>query len=242
MNLPPVVLQTHEGILVVRDDLLPGGTKRRVIGNVLLNGTGEKGFGLSKFQSDEFVYASPACGYAQVALAYACQDLEKKATIFVAHRSNPHDLTKQAKALGAKIVTISNGRMNCVKARARDYAVSNKVNLLPFGFDCEEMREGLANVARSLKIKPKEVWTVVGSGTLIRSLQIAWPKAQFHAVRVGCKTSDIGRAKEHIAPERFEQDAKSFPPFPSCSSYDAKAWQFVVKYASPGALLWNVGR
>jgi hypothetical protein len=44
----------------------------------------------------------------------------------------------------------------------------------------------------------------------------------------------------YAAPEKFEQDAKVKPPFPSCSNYDAKAWRFIQEYARPGALFWNV--
>jgi len=42
------------------------------------------------------------------------------------------------------------------------------------------------------------------------------------------------------APEKFEQDARLRPPFPSCSNFDAKAWRFVRQRAAPGALFWNV--
>src|SRR5438128_11379913 len=99
--------------------------------------------------------------------------------------------------------------------------------------------DALAGVARGLKVSPSEVWTVAGSGVLTRALQLAWPAARFFAVQVGT-APNAGRAEVIKARERFEQDAKVRPPFPSCSNFDAKAWRFIQQRAAPGALFWNV--
>lgn len=122
-------------------------------------------------------------------------------------------------------------RMTNVVARLRDYCLDRGVSLA--------IRGEVAELARPLPVTPREVWTVAGSGTLARALQRAWPGASFHAVRIGA-APDVGAATVHVAPERFERDAKAPPPFPSCSNYDAKAWQFIRRHASPGALFWNV--
>ena len=68
---------------------------------------------------------------------------------------------------------------------------------------------------------------------------MAWPEAKFQVVQVGA-VPDVPGAVVHKAPERFKQEARLKPPFPSCSNYDAKAWQFVRLFAKPGALFWNV--
>ena len=111
--------------------------------------------------------------------------------------------------------------------------------LLPFGLDVPIVRDGIAEVAANIGINPAQVFTVAGSGTLTRALQQAWPNAEFIAVQVG-KSPQVGRARLIIAPEKFEDDAKIKPPFPSCSNYDAKAWRFIRQHAEPGALFWNV--
>lgn len=224
MNDP--IIEEIDGILVVRDDLIPGGTKVRAI-TALMNGEAE------------YVYASPASGYAQIALAIACADRGKQATIFTAKRGEVHKRTAEAKARGAKIVQVAHGYLSNVQAKARDYAAATGARLLPFGFDSPEIREILARVARTLSVTPKEVWTVAGSGTLSRALQSAWPQARFYAVRIG-RAPDAGQAKVLDAPEAFEVDARKPPPFPSCSNYDAKAWRFIKQHASKGALFWNV--
>ena len=214
---------------IVRDDLFPGGTKARVLPFLLDPGAAE------------YVYASPAYGYAQIALAYAAASMARRATVFVAKRLTLHARTQEAQRAGAKIVQVPYGYLSVVSARARDYARSAGASLLPFGMDFPAMIEAMAAVAASLDIDPPEVWCAAGSGTLTRALQCAWPNAAHHAVMVGT-VPNAGHATVHTAPEAFTRDARDRPPFPSCSNYDAKVWQFFKRQARPGALFWNVAR
>jgi len=223
-NAPQLI--EHSGFLVVRDDLLAGGTKARVL-SVL--------FGAAA----EYVYASPVYGFAQIALAHVARQHGKRATIFCARRAVRHPRTLAAAAAGAEIVEIPAGYLNVVQARARAYCKLTGAELLPHGLDTPALISALAAVARGLPVKPREVWAVAGSGVLLRALQEAWPAAQFFGVRIG-GTPDVGRARLYVAPEKFEQAARTLPPFPSCSNYDAKAWQFIRQHARPGALFWNV--
>lgn len=226
-KLPDPVITEHDGFLVLRDDLLPGGTKRRAIHTL---------FG----HASEYVYASPVFGYAQLALAYAAADHGKRSTIFCAARKELHPMTCKTRDAGATIVQVPCGYLTVVTARAREHCERTGAVLLPFGLNHPAFIGGLAAVARALPVTPSEVWTVVGSGVLTRALQVAWPGASFHAVQVGA-VGDAGSAVVHVAPERYEQAAKWLPPFPSCVNYDAKVWGFVKRHASPGALVWNVG-
>jgi len=70
-----VRIDTIEGIQVIRDDLIPGGTKARILPSILdaMNAP------------DIVTYASPAYGYAQIALAYAATATGRHAVIFVAN-------------------------------------------------------------------------------------------------------------------------------------------------------------
>lgn len=226
MNHNPPLIQEIDSLLVVRDDLLPGGTKRRAL-PVLMKA------------SSEYVYASPVYGYAQVALAHVAREAGKRATVFCARRNVRHARTLEAQAAGARIIEVPCGYMTVLKARAREYCAVSGAQLLPFGLDTPDFIEALAGIALRLDVNPHEVWTVAGSGVLSRALQLAWPGARFFAVQVGA-VPNAGRAAVIKAPERFEQDAKVRPPFPSCSNFDAKAWRFIRQRAAPGALFWNV--
>jgi hypothetical protein len=222
------VLCEHNGFVVVRDDLLVGGTKRRVLPALF-----------DEIGASEVVYPSPAPGYAQVALAHVGAALGVRVTIFVAQRNVKHPRTQEAIAAGAKMIEVPVGYMTVLRARARTYCAVSGAVLLPFGLDLPVVRAGLADVARRLPVNPTEVWVAAGSGVLSRSLQAAWPTAACRAVRVGA-VPNVGRADLYRARERFEVDAREPPPFPSCSNYDAKVWHFIVRHASPGALFWNV--
>lgn len=231
MTLPDIVITEHEGIRVVRDDLLPGGTKRRAIAALF-----EPGY-------EEYVYASPVYGHAQVALAHATKDYGLRATIFCAKRAERYSLSLEAMAAGAAMIEVPHGYMSVVRARARDYVTNSLgARLLPFGLDDPRFINALAAVARRLPIaQPAEVWSVVGSGVLSRALQLAWPGSRFYGVRVGAEP-DAGEAYVFEAPEPYEKPAQVLPPFPSAPNYDAKAWRFIKQHAAPGALFWNVGR
>ena len=228
MVLPVPVVEEHNGVLVVRDDLLPGGTKMRAIMPLIESSS-----------AIEFVYASPAQGYAQVALAYCAALAGRRATVFTAARKAPHPLTIRAQQAGAKIIPVAFGRLGNVQAKARTYAQQHGAFLVPFGCEDPRCMMGISEAARSIGIDPAEVWSVAGSGVLTRSLQHAWPDADFHAVVVGKANIDTGRAKRIIHPQPFEHEADMRPPFPSASTYDAKAWCHVIRRQD--ALFWNVG-
>lgn len=229
-HLPAPVLQQVGRLTVVRDDLLPGGTKMRYMLPLL-----------ASISAREIVYASPAVGYAQIALAHCCRMLGKQAVIFVAKRKDPHPRTLAAKAAGAIVYQVPNGYLTVVTARARLYAQDRGALHVPWGVDVPEALEHFAAAARTIPVEPAEVWACSGSGALIRGLQLAWPRAAFHAVQVGGSRPNVGAAVLHVAPEKYEQTARRPPPFPSCDNYDAKVWQFAESGAADGALIWNVG-
>lgn len=234
LQAPEIVLQRVGGLQVVRDDLMPGGTKARAL-SVLFD-----------MEHREYVYASPVQGYAQVALSHCAKAAGCYAHIFCAARTTYHDRTKEALSLGAILHELRPGYLTQVQAAARDFVARTPgAKLLPFGLDDDAFLEALADVGRSvarrLFVTPPEVWTVAGSGVLSRALQRVWPDAEFHAIQIG-HAPNIGRAILHRAPERFEDNARYPPPFPSCSNYDAKAWRFIREQAKPDALFWNVAK
>lgn len=230
MTAPKPVIDNVGGILVVRDDLVPGGTKARVV--PLLFGAGHK----------EYVYAGPCQGYAQVALAICARQHGYKATIFCAARKEKHPRVLEAMEAGAKVVEIGPaGYLSVVRKRAADYCRESGARLLPFGLYTPQIVGGISAIAKALA-SPKEVWTVAGSGTLSLALQAAWPNATFNAVLVGATPKDLGLARAWRAPERYESSARLPPPFPSCTNYDAKAWRFILRYAGSKSLFWNVAR
>lgn len=234
MTLSDPVVQEWQGIHVVRDDLLSGGTKRRFL----------DGFVASA--GAEFVYATPAYGGAQIALAFAARASGKRATLFVAKRAELHPRTREAQLAGAKVVEVPHGYLSNVQSKARAYCEATGAILLPFGLDTAETRAAIASAARLVRLEHgvfDEVWSVIGSGTLARALQDSGLGRFYFGVAVG-KESDAGEATVIRHPQPFDADAKVRPPFPSCSNYDAKAWQHLIARRITNwprrMLFWNV--
>jgi hypothetical protein len=228
----PIVIKEHQGVIVVRDDHIPGGTKRRFVDQL--------------FFGDEVVYASPVYGGAQIAIAHAARETGRRATIFCAKRGTPHPRTLEAKRAGAKIIQVPHGYLSNIKSKAKAYCAHTGAQLLPFGMESPLAIEAIAQVAAQVQQQVgsiDEVYCVGGSGVLCRGLQNGLTGVKrFNVVQVGrdLLPQDIGRARVIKYPSGFEKDAKILPPFPSCSNYDAKAWEFIPKLSGKKILFWNV--
>lgn len=229
--MTPPILRQHGRLLVIRDDLYPGGTKARFLRQMMAG------------DCDEVVYASPAEGGAQTAIATVAAEMGKRATIFVARRIHPHPRALMAKGLGARIMQVLPGYMGVTRARARAYAAQQgpKCRLLPFGFDVPEAIDAIAAAAKRLE-SPDEFWCASGSGVLARALRAAWPAARANVVQIGrtLKPEDVAGAKIWVHPLKFGQEAPA-APFPADPHYDAKAWQIAQIRKGPGRVyFWNV--
>ena len=227
------VVEKVNGFYVVRDDLLAGGSKCRMIYDLIASGDNE-----------EWVYASPAQGYAQVALAICTAMCGKRTIIYMAKSKEMHPLTRKAWEYGAEIRMVPMGFLSNLTAKANRYVQQNpKSALVPFGADHPKVRDQMGRAVELIPYKPKEVWSVLSTGTLSRGIQRGWPQAQFNGVMVG-HVPDVlqrGVARVFKAPGAYTQNTRVIPPFPSARSYDAKVWQFMLKYANKGAAFWNVG-
>jgi hypothetical protein len=256
VNLSPKpVLSLIGKTTVVRDDLLPGGTKQRASGP-FIQGLLEQGF-------NHFIYASPFSGFAQVALAYVCQMLDVKCTIvcerdqrFVEDKFHPFSMLAQN--YGAKLVMVSS------LSQAEDLAQSisifqSRSHKIPLGFDCPEFRhhlnqavvEAMEDIESRIGLV-KNLWIPVGSGTLVRTFLSALPeriKLKCVNVRVLCLDDqrinflqDHPRVDFYQAPMKFHDAADDFPPIPSNTFYDAKLWSFIKSHGQDRDIWWNVAR
>jgi hypothetical protein len=159
----------------------------------------------------------------------------------------PHPRTQEAFRAGAKVVQVPTGYLENVQAKARRYCEATGAFLLPFGLDVPEAFDAIAaRAAVVAKITGwlDEVWSAAGSGVLSRGLQRGLNAGRFIAVQVGRKLgkAEVGNAKVRVYPADFAKDAWRKPPFPSCSNYDAKAWDLFDRYGKGRRLLWNVAR
>lgn len=241
---PPIIIdkfliKKQVKVNVVRDDYLIGGTKQRAL-DMFMAG-----------QYREYIYFGPAEGYAQIALAYVGDLFDKKVTIFLAKREKETDLTKTARRYGAKIKYIQPpNRIQNLKQKAILYEKKDSRRiLLPFGLDDPMYISSLAQRIKEAwgrKRKPKRMWLVAGSATILRALHQVFPQTYFLIVRVGKKIwpdqLEGIKHKLYTSKLRFFQKATFIPPYESVITYDAKLWEFVLKYGQNGDYVWNVAK
>lgn len=225
-----LIVEEHAGVRIVRDDLVVGGTKARVTPALMAQG------------ASEWVFAGPAQGYAQVALALGSLQSGVPASFFCAKRKEPLPLTRAAVALGLRVIEVPAGRISVVQARAREYCELTGATFLPLGLRLPGIDAALRQLAATIPA-PDQAWVAVGSGTIAAALADAWPACDVHGVVVGMAPQiRHERVTYHRAPEAFDEPAAGpLPPVPSVATYDAKTWRFIEEQAAAGALWWNVG-
>ena len=231
-NPTPVIVE-HEGVRVVRDDLITG---TKVRGGDLL---------ISRCPSDTIVYSQPRVGLAGVSLLEVAQRHNKKVVLFMpaSKKISLHQaccIERGAIPMFKRIAAMPN-----LNKAAANWAKENGAFFVPLGLRHELVTAGIVKVASKIPA-PEEVYVAISTGVLSRALQIAWPKAKFNCVAVArnLKAGELGRA--HVISEPLDfQDAEkpeNLPPFPTVNTYDGKAYKYVPKYSGRDIIFWNVGR
>lgn len=232
----PAIIE-HDGFKVVREDLMGFGSKCR-FGDILVQ----------KAPTDTLVYVQPRFGFAGISLAYLANKYNKKLVLFMPSGKIISDHQAICIERGAIPKFRRIAAMPNLNRIAKQWAEDNNATFIPLGLKHELVTAAAVKVAYDIAEKhgyPEEVWSAISTGVLSRSLQIAWPDADFNAVAVSrnIKTGELGKAKVWSHPKAFASnvDPAHNPPFPSAMNYDAKAWEFMVKHGNPGSLFWNVG-
>jgi len=185
------------GIYILRDDLLPGGTKSILIDSLVIN----------RDDVNELVYASPCYGGFQIALSIFCKNNNKKATIFCAKRKIRHPNTETCIQNGANVFEVPYGYLSVVEKHAREYirdstlqkkksiSINSEGGVLgepmvplkiTFGAHSPESINIIASRAKCVietfhttyGTPPDEIWCAVGSGTLISGIIQAYNEMQ----------------------------------------------------------------
>jgi hypothetical protein len=246
-------------VFVVRDDRLGGGTKERAclpfLNELLLQG------------AREFLYASPFCGFAQVALAKSAHELGVPCTIFAERDKRreelvAHEFTKLAEKYGANIVLTETLAEAQFKARSTEITAcaihgAGKVFNIPLGFDHPSFHQNFEIALRNAwkdvsSLDIQRLWLPLGSGTFAKCMRKVVPlRIEICLVDVGVLPPDDPRIRAVTslpntsyfkAEEKFSEVCLRAPPIPSNVHYDAKLWRFLVGASGERDLWWNVAR
>jgi hypothetical protein len=231
-NPDPVAVE-HDGVRVVRDDLIVG-TKTRA-GDLLL----------SRTNYHKIVYSQPRTGLAGVSILDAARHRNKDVVLFMpaAKKISHH----QACCIeqGAKVHFRRIAAMPNLNLYAKKWAEENDAFFVPLGLRHELATAAIVHAASKID-DPDEVYVAISTGVLSRALQIAWPRAKFHSVAVArnLKAGELGRAEVISEPLPFTTPEKdsNCPPFPCIATYDSKVWKYIPKNTGKNILFWNVGK
>jgi hypothetical protein len=248
------------GIYILRDDLLPGGTKSILIDSLLVN----------REDVNELVYASPCYGGFQIALSIFCKNNNKQATIFCAKRTIRHPNTEICIRNGANIVEVPYGYLSVVEKHAREYIRAKEPGVtlkIAFGANSPESINIIASRAKRVietfhttyGTPPDEIWCAVGSGTLINGIIQAYNEMRgkemderplkIYGVQVGKEFNGSGSNYPNVTilvyPKPFEYSSKLKVNFPSMPNYDLKAFELCLEHNKNShdnkkVLFWNV--
>ena len=230
---PPPVIKMHDGVRVVRDDLLVGS---KIRGGDLL---------VSQVKQKTLVYVQPRTGLAGVSLLEVAKRHDKKVKLFMPSSKQISHHQACCIERGADYEFHRIAAMPNLNAIAKKWADEQEdAFFIPLGLKHELVTAGFVKVASQIP-EPEEVWTVISTGVLHRALQIAWPNAKFHCVAVSrnMKSGEIGHDSIISHPLPFTTAIKEdLPPFPSVNTYDSKCWASIPKNTGRDILFWNVGQ
>jgi hypothetical protein len=229
---PDPAVTMHDGVRVVRDDLIVG-TKTRA-GDLLM----------SRCNHDTIVYSQPRVGLAGVSILDAASRHGKRVVLFMpaCREISSHQaccIERGARSIFKRVAAMRN-----LNLAAAEWASENDAFFVPLGLRHELATAGIVHAASTVP-EPGEVYVAISTGVLSRALQIAWPRAKFTCVAVArnLKAGELGRASVISEPLPFQRDEKpeNLPPFPTVGSYDGKVWKWIPKDTGRDILFWNVG-
>ena len=234
MNEP--IIKDHYGIKVVRDDLLPGGTKSILLASI------------DSPHINEFVYASPVYGGFQIAISIYCKSVGKLATIFCAKRNILHANTLKCIEHGASVIEVPYGYLSVIEKKAREYCAGKPAtHKIIFGASTAEnkilIKNRVLEAIKTIGQEPDEIWCAVGSGTLISGILLAVSeKVKVFGVQVGAEFKEVATNLTIIKyPKTFDKESKLKIDFPSMPNYDLKAFELCIRQRGGGLVLfWNV--
>lgn len=226
-----ITIENHNGIDVLRDDLLKGGTKSILVPSICPD------------RKQTYVYASPVQGGFQIALAAT---LGKRAVVFCARRKNRHTHTNTVIDYGARVIEVPVGYLSVVEARADDWAREYLATRIVFGARLPAARRGLVERVRvvidTLGREPKTIFCALGSGLLFESILEGTKTAKVVGVQVGKQYIEPvpKRGRVIVYPKPFDYKSKAACPFKSTPNYDLKAWEVCTAQKNKDVLFWNV--
>jgi hypothetical protein len=203
-------------------------------------------FLVSTCKQDEIVYVQPRNGFAGISLSYLCKMYNKKLTLIMPSSKECSEHQRLCIEYGAKPLFMRVAAMPNANNMAKKYANKTGALYVPLGLNHEYV---IANAIKSIydffknKEKPKTMWSVISTGVLTRSLQIALSDTKFNAIAVArnIQHGELGNAKFYSYHKPFTSKSDLIPNEFDCeNTYDSKGWDYLCRHGMPGDWFFNV--
>jgi 1-aminocyclopropane-1-carboxylate deaminase/D-cysteine desulfhydrase-like pyridoxal-dependent ACC family enzyme len=241
----PLIVKEHDGISVVRDDLIPGGLGSKVRYSTAL---------MSNVKEKYIFYAGVPQGQAMKVLAHVCKQFNKILVCIAPWRKSPTPTHLEAMNHGAIFMFYRTGGQAGARKRCRAF-INDQLKGSGFyvaaGVKNPLITAGFMKSAMQLNSQytPDAIFCACSTGVMAHGLALAFPNAEIHAVQVAGNSSTKkhpGRLIVHNHAQPFNDSCKfeDRPPFNSILEYDAKAWKWALDYKNAypekKILFWNV--
>ena len=229
-----VTKTTSGGFNIIDESVHDFGTKARFADYYMRN-----------LENDHVVYVAPRVGYAGLSLAYLTEKYGKKLTLVMPSSKQISHHQALAIQYGAEPLFLRIAAMPNANAAAKKYADAVGAEFAPFGLDHPDVYAGAVTELQRLRplLDGKRIWSVISTGVLSRSLQIALPQTEIVNVAVArnIQQGELGRAHFSSYHRKFTEKSDVIPTeFNSVDTYDAKGFHYLQEYGTEGDYFYNV--
>lgn len=242
----PNNVHEHDGILVVRDDLIPRNLGSKVRYAEAL---------MQQVQEKYLFYAMVNSGQALKVLATTAKKYNKVVVGIAPNRKEPTMSHIEAMEHGAIMMYYQTGGMAGARKRCRAFIndhLDGKGLYIPAGVKSPIITAGFAKSVNKIynEFKPDAIFCACSTAVMAHGIMAGTPEeCEVHAVQVAGNSSLKkwpGRAYcyTHDQPFGEEVSKENAPPFNSILTYDAKVWQYAKAYKQQNpnkkVMFWNV--
>lgn len=194
----------------------------------------------------KIVYVQPRRGFAGISLSWLCKKYGLDLILVMPSSKEVSDHQALCIELGAKPLFARIAAMPNANSLAKKYAEKTDAYYVPLGLNHPYVIAGGVRCMYDYfkdKEKPKTMWSVISTGVLSRTMQIALPDTEFNAVAVArnIQQGELGRAKFYSYHKPFNSKSDLIPDKFDCEdSYDSKGWDYMVKHGKQGDWFFSV--
>ena len=194
----------------------------------------------------KIVYVQPRRGFAGISLSWLCKKYGLDLILVMPSSKEVSDHQALCIELGAKPLFARIAAMPNANSLAKKYAKKVGAYYVPLGLNHPYVIAGGVRCMYDYfkdKEKPKTMWSVISTGVLSRTMQIALPDTEFNAVAVArnIQQGELGRAKFYSYHKPFNSKSDLIPDKFDCEdSYDSKGWDYMVKHGKQGDWFFSV--